>query len=51
MSIEKQQGVSESAQVAEARAEWVKPEITSFEPVKASQGINYRPQDGISNLT
>ena len=30
---------------------WVKPEITSFEPVKASQGISYRPQDGISNLT
>lgn len=31
--------------------EWVKPEITSFLPAKAAEGISYRPTDGISNLT
>ena len=30
---------------------WVKPAITSFAPVKAAEGISYRPTDGISNLT
>lgn len=32
-------------------AEWVKPEIVSFVPAKAAEGIRYRPTDGISNLT
>lgn len=31
--------------------DWVKPEITSFLPAKAAEGISYRPTDGISNLT
>lgn len=31
--------------------EWVKPEIASFLPAKAAEGISYRPTDGISNLT
>lgn len=31
--------------------EWVKPEIVSFLPAKAAEGISYRPTDGISNLT
>ena len=31
--------------------EWVKPEIASFLPAKAAEGISYRPLDGISNLT
>ena len=31
--------------------EWVKPEIVSFLPVKAAEGISYRPNDGISNLS
>lgn len=31
--------------------EWVKPEIISFLPAKAAEGIRYRPTDGISNLT
>jgi len=31
--------------------EWVKPEIVSFLPAKAAEGISYRPLDGISNLT
>ncbi|MCA1196392.1 hypothetical protein K9B35_00285 [Sphingomonas sp. R647] len=30
---------------------WVKPEITSFLPAKAAEGISYRPTDGIQNLT
>jgi hypothetical protein len=39
-------------QVTEAgAAEWVKPEIVSFLPAKAAEGIRYRPTDGISNLT
>ncbi|MEN2789723.1 hypothetical protein ABC974_08810 [Sphingomonas oligophenolica] len=33
------------------KPEWVKPEITSFAPVQAAEGISYRPNDGISNLT
>jgi hypothetical protein len=31
--------------------EWVKPEIVSFLPAKAAEGISYRPTDGISNLS
>lgn len=34
-----------------AKPEWMKPEITSFAPVQAAEGISYRPNDGISNLT
>ncbi|WP_158241573.1 hypothetical protein [Novosphingobium sp. TH158] len=30
---------------------WVKPEIVSFKPVEAAEGISYRPSDGLSNLT
>lgn len=30
---------------------WVKPEVVSFLPAKAAEGISYRPTDGISNLT
>ncbi|MCW3846653.1 hypothetical protein OF829_05335 [Sphingomonas sp. LB-2] len=30
---------------------WVKPELVSFLPAKAAEGISYRPTDGISNLT
>lgn len=30
---------------------WIKPEVVSFAPVKAAEGISYRPTDGISNLT
>lgn len=40
----------ENARPAE-RGEWVKPEIASFLPAKAAEGISYRPSDGISNLT
>lgn len=40
----------ESAAPAE-RGEWVKPEIASYLPAKAAEGISYRPSDGISNLT
>ena len=37
---------------AETHAEaWVKPEIVSFEPAKAAEGISYNPRDGIQNLT
>ena len=30
---------------------WKKPEITSITSVLNTQGISYRPLDGISNLT
>jgi hypothetical protein len=30
---------------------WVKPEIVSFKPLAAAQGISYNPLDGISNLS
>ena len=33
------------------KPDWVKPEITSFAPVQAAEGISYRPNDGISNLS
>lgn len=33
------------------KPEWVKPEITSFAPVQAAEGVSYRPGDSISNLT
>jgi hypothetical protein len=36
---------------ASANPPWVKPEIVSFEPAKAAEGISYNPQDGIANLT
>lgn len=35
----------------EALEAWVKPAITSFAPVKAAEGISYRPSDGLSNLS
>lgn len=44
------QSNSEAPQ-AEALQEWVKPEILSFKPIEAAEGISYRPSDGISNLT
>ena len=30
---------------------WIKPEIVSFKPVEAAEGISYTPRDGLSNLT
>ena len=30
---------------------WIKPEISSFEPVKASEGISYTTSDGLTNQT
>lgn len=30
---------------------WIKPAVTSFAPVKAAEGISYRPSDGLTNLT
>jgi hypothetical protein len=43
-----QEPVSDSSEMPEI---WVKPEIVSFKPVEAAEGISYRPRDGISNLT
>jgi len=38
--------------LAESGSEnWVKPEITSFEPVKAAEGISYTTSDGLTNMT
>lgn len=38
---------------AEAQTDqtWIKPEVTSFAPVKVAEGISYQPMDGVSNLT
>lgn len=38
-------------QIAADDETWVKPQIVSFLPAKAAEGISYRPNDGISNLT
>jgi hypothetical protein len=46
------QGETTQPLTADADKEiWVKPAITSFAPVKAAEGLSYRPLDGISNLT
>ena len=42
-----QAGVIEAA----AKPEWVKPELTAYAPVQAAEGISYRPNDGLSNLS
>ncbi|MES2045408.1 MAG: hypothetical protein V4475_16160 [Pseudomonadota bacterium] len=44
---------SASAPVVEMtdKPAWIKPEIESFVPVQAAEGISYRPNDGISNLS
>lgn len=36
---------------APAGEAWIKPEVTSFAPVKAAEGISYNPTDGLTNLT
>ena len=41
----------EVSQTEGARDAWIKPEITSFEPVKASEGISYTTSDGLTNQT
>jgi hypothetical protein len=42
---------SQEPKTDSATPEWLKPEIVSFLPAKAAEGIRYRPSDGISNLT
>jgi len=32
-------------------SDWIKPQIESFLPAKAAEGISYRPNDGLSNLS
>lgn len=41
----------QGAAQADELQDWVKPEIISFKPVEAAEGISYRPSDGIANLT
>lgn len=43
--------VSEQVATDGAREAWSKPEIVSYKPASSAQGISYRPNDGISNLT
>jgi hypothetical protein len=45
------QEVTSVATVAEAGEQWVKPEVISYAPVGAAQGISYKPNDGLSNLS
>jgi hypothetical protein len=33
------------------KPEWCKPELTASAPVQAAEGISYRPNDGLSNLS
>lgn len=42
---------SQEPKTDSATPEWVKPEIASFLPAKAAEGIRFRPSDGLSNLT
>ncbi|MES2055850.1 MAG: hypothetical protein V4564_07935 [Pseudomonadota bacterium] len=51
MDTNKHVNAGENTADSTTRETWVKPEIVSFEPVKAAEGISYRPNDGISNLT
>lgn len=32
-------------------SDWVKPRIETFLPAKAAEGIRFRPNDGLSNLS
>lgn len=36
---------------AEQADSWVAPEVKSFSPIKAAEGLSYQPGDGIYNLT
>lgn len=38
-------------QIVEVGEPWVKPEVISYAPVGAAQGISYKPNDGLSNLS
>ena len=42
---------TDTVEATEGREQWVKPEFTTFLPVSAAEGISYRPNDGLSNLT
>ena len=35
----------------EPKQPWSKPEIASFLPASAAEGISYNPLDGLTNLT
>lgn len=45
------ENLNQEASSTEELQAWIKPEILSFKPVEAAEGISYRPSDGISNLT
>ena len=40
-----------AAAEAQTGETWIKPEVTSFAPVKAAEGISYNPLDGLTNMT
>jgi hypothetical protein len=48
---DKQPDNQNPATVEQEAETWVKPAVTSFAPVKAAEGISYRPTDGLTNLT
>ncbi|NML04895.1 hypothetical protein [Sphingomonas sp. G-3-2-10] len=35
----------------EALETWVKPQVESYAPVKAAEGISYNRGDGLTNMT
>lgn len=45
------QDVPVAANQSSNKPEWSKPEMTAFAPVQAAEGISYRPNDGLSNLS
>ena len=51
MSVENSDLPKITAVEKDEREAWITPEIASFSPVKAAQGISYLPGDGQSNLT
>lgn len=51
IAMSTEQNKPTDVQIQEDEGSWVKPEVTSYAPVKAAEGISYNPTDGISNLT
>ncbi len=45
------QDVTAIVAIDEASEPWVKPEVITYAPVAAAQGISFKPNDGLSNLS
>ncbi len=36
---------------SEAKKPWLEPDIVTFQPAAAAEGVSYNPTDGLTNLT